>query len=111
MTIIGVMGCSALLVCAFGMYDGMNDLKEWEYGQINHYDSKLIVDENTTQSEIDEVAEDVNGDEIMESAIEIESDTVKKSASLLVLNNTNLITPTDYDWNMGGGIKRDLFIR
>ena len=29
MTIIGVIGCSALLVCAFGMYDGMNDLKEW----------------------------------------------------------------------------------
>ena len=39
MTIMGVVGCSALLVCAFGMYDGMNDLKEWEYNQINHYDS------------------------------------------------------------------------
>ena len=35
MTIIGVIGCSALLVCAFGMYDGMNDLKEWEFNQIN----------------------------------------------------------------------------
>ena len=44
MTIIGVMGCSALLVCAFGMYDGMDDLKEWEYSQINHYDSKLVID-------------------------------------------------------------------
>ena len=99
MTIIGVMGCVSLLVCAFGMYDGMNDLKEWEYSQINHYDSKLVIDEEATLSEIDEVAEDVNGDKIMESAIEIESDTAKKSGSLMVLNNTNLITPTDYDWN------------
>ena len=99
MTVIGVMGCSALLVCAFGMYDGMNDLKEWEYSQINHYDSKLVIDEDAITSEIDDVAEDVNGDKIMESAIEIEAGNIKKSGSLLVLNDTDLITPTDYDWN------------
>ena len=99
MTIIGVMGCVALLVCAFGMYDGMNDLKEWEYNQINHYDSKLVIDEEASLSEIDDVADEVNGDKIMESAIEIESDSAKKSGSLLVLNETDLITPTDYDWN------------
>ena len=99
MTIMGVVGCSALLVCAFGMYDGMNDLKEWEYNQINHYDSKLVIDEDATQSEIDDVADKVNGDEIMESAIEIESDSAKKSGSLLALNETDLVTPTDYDRN------------
>ena len=99
MTIVGVMGCSALLVCAFGMYDGMNDLKEWEYAQINHYDSKLVIEEDTAQSQIDDIADKVNGDEIMEGAIEIESDSAKKSGSLLVLNETDLITPTDYDRN------------
>ncbi len=99
MTIVGVIGCSALLVCAFGMYDGMNDLKEWEYSQINHYDSKLVIEEDTAQSEIDDITDKVNGDEIMEGAIEIESDSAKKSGSLLVLNDTDLVTPTDYDWN------------
>ena len=99
MTIVGVMGCSALLVCAFGMYDGMNDLKEWEYTQINHYDSKLVIEEDTAQSQIDDIADKVNGDEMMEGAIEIESDSAKKSGSLLVLNETDLITPTDYDRN------------
>lgn len=99
MTIVGVIGCSALLVCAFGMYDGMNDLKEWEYNQINHYDSKLVIDEDTSISYVNNIADEVNGDKIMESAIEIESDSAKKSGSLLVLNDTGLITPTDYDWN------------
>ena len=99
MTIIGVIGCSALLVCAFGMYDGMNDLKEWEFNQINHYDSKLVIDDEATLSEVDDVADDVNGDKLMESAIEIEAGSVKKSGSLLVLNHTDLVTPTDYDWN------------
>ena len=99
MTIIGVMGCTILLVSAFGMYDGMNDLKEWEFNQINHYDSKLVIDEEATLSEIDDVADEVNGDKIMEGAIEIESDSAKKSGSLMVLNHTDLVTPTDYDWN------------
>ena len=99
MTIVGVMGCSALLVCAFGMYDGMNDLKEWEYTQINHYDSKLVIEEDAAQSQIDDIASKVNGDEIMEGSIEIESGSAKKSGSLLVLNETDLITPTDYDRN------------
>lgn len=99
MTIIGVIGCTALLVSAFGMYDGMNDLKEWEFNQINHYDSKLVIDNDASLSEIDDVARDVDGDKIMESAIEIESDSAKKSGSLIALNHTDLITPTDYDWN------------
>ena len=99
MTIIGVIGCTALLVCAFGMYDGMNDLKEWEFNQINHYDSKLVIDDEATLSEIDDVAGEVDGDKIMESAIELESGSFKKSGSLLVLNHTDLVTPTDYDWN------------
>ena len=99
MTIVGVIGCTALLVSAFGMYDGMSNLKEWEYSQINHYDSKLVIDDGASLSEIDDVAREVNGDKIMESAIEIESGNSKKSASLLVLNDTKLVTPTDYDWN------------
>ena len=99
MTIIGVIGCTALLVSAFGMYDGMNDLKEWEFNQINHYDSKLVIDDEASISEIDDMADEVDGDKIMEGAIEIESGSVKKSGSLLVLNHTDLVTPTDYDWN------------
>ena len=99
MTIMGVIGCSSLLVCAFGMYDGMNDIKDWEYNQINHYDSKLVIKEDTSQSQIGDVSSKVNGDKIMESSIEIESDSAKKSGSLLVLNHTDLITPTDYSRN------------
>ena len=99
MTIIGVMGCSALLVGAFGLYDGLNDVKEWEYNQINHYDSKLVIDEDALTSQVDNVASEVNGEKIMECSIEIESETTKKSGGLLVFDDTDLITPTDDDWN------------
>lgn len=99
MTIIGVMGCTILLICAFGLQDSMNDLNEWEFHQIEHYDSELIIDNDATQSDIDEVAKAVNGDEVMESIIEIESHSNKKMGTLDVLDGTDLITPTDKDWN------------
>lgn len=99
MTIIGVMGCSALLIGAFGLYDGLNDVKDWEYSQISHYESKLIVGDNASTSQIDDAAADVHGDKIMEGSVEIQSDDVKKSGSILVLNGTDLITPTDVDKN------------
>ena len=99
MTIIGVMGCSALLIGAFGLYDGLNDVNEWEYGNINHYDSKLIIDDGASLSQIDEVVREVNGDKIMDKSIELESNNTKKLGSLLVLNGTDLITPTDKEKN------------
>lgn len=48
MTIVGVIGCSALLICAFTMNNSMNDLKEWKYGDITQYKSTLSIDDNTT---------------------------------------------------------------
>ena len=99
MTVIGVMGCSALLIGAFGLYDGLNDVKDWEYGQINHYDSKLIIDDDTTLPQIDAAVSDVDGEKIMEESIELERDDTKKLGKILVLNSTDLITPTDKNKN------------
>ena len=99
MTIIGVMGCTVLLICAFGLHDSMNDLTEWEFHRIGHFDSELVIDNEATQSDIDEVAKAVNGDEIMESIIEIQSPLNKKTGMLHVLDGTDLITPTDKDMN------------
>ncbi len=99
MTIIGVLGCTLILISAFGLYDGMNDEEYWEFDVIDHFESKLVIDNDATLSQIDDVTKKVDGAKIMESSIEIESDSAKKTGSLLVLNNTDLITPTDIDKN------------
>lgn len=99
MTIIGVLGCTALLICAFGLADSMNDITEWQYHQIHHYDSDMVINDGASQEEIDEVAKEVNGEEVMEKVIEIESPSNQKSGSLIVLDGSGLITPTDDNWN------------
>lgn len=98
-TIVGVMACTMLLIYAFGLYDGMTDSEHWEFDKINHFENKLVVDEDANLSDVNKVADMVDGDKIMESAIEIESDSSKKTGSLLVLNGTDLITPTDIHQN------------
>ena len=95
MAIVGVMGCVALLISAFGMNDSMENLKTWEYDDISHFESKLIIESGASQSDIDRVTDEVNGSQIMEQAIEIKAQGNEKTAMLLALNDTDLISHTD----------------
>ena len=95
MAIVGVMGCVALLISAFGMNDSMENLKTWEYDDISHFESKLIIESGASQSDIASVTDEVNGSQIMEQAIEIKAQGNEKTAMLLVLNDTDLISHTD----------------
>ena len=98
MTIIGVIGCTVLLVSGLGLLEQMNESKDWYFNDVNHFESKLIVDGSMGLDEISTLAEKVRGDQIMESTIEITNNKTE-AASLLVLNSTELITMTDDNRN------------
>ena len=95
MAIIGVMGCVALLIAAFGMNDSMNDLETWEYHDINHFESKLVISSNASQEELYYVINGTNGSFIMQMPMEIKSNNQENTGVLLVSNNTDLISYTD----------------
>ncbi|MBQ6443806.1 MAG: FtsX-like permease family protein [Methanosphaera sp.] len=94
-TVVSIIGCTILLISAFGMLDGMNDLKTWQYGTINHYETQLIIEENATIAQVDDVTKKVNGTQIMTKPLEIRANDIKKTVNLNVYNDTSLITPTD----------------
>ncbi len=99
MAIVGVMGCVALLIAAFGMNDSMNDLKSWEYDDINHFESKLSIANNASALELYYIANYTNGSFIMQMPIEIKANDVEDTVSILVSNNTDLISYTDENKN------------
>ena len=99
MAIIGVMGCVSLLIAAFGMNDSMDDLKTWEYDDINHFESKLVISNNASQEELYYVINGTNGSFIMQMPIEIKSNNHENTGVLLVSNNTDLISYTDSNKN------------
>ena len=96
-TLFGVIGCTVLLVSAFGMHDGVNDLKTWKYDDINHYETQLVLQDNVSQSQIDSIIDEVNGTPVMTKSIQIKANDIKKTQVLTVHDKTPLITPTDKD--------------
>ena len=95
MSIVGVLACTLIIVASFGCMDGFDEMKEWSYEDINHYSSKLALEENATESQIDNIVEEVDGERFMESSIEIKANDIKKSGVITVLDDNELYTPTD----------------
>ena len=95
MAIIGVMGCVALLIAAFGMNDCMGELKTWEYNDITHFESKLLLSSEANEMELYFILNRTNGSFIMQQSIEIKADDNEDTVMLLVSNNTDLISYTD----------------
>ena len=94
-TLLGVIGCTVLLISAFGMHDGVSDLKTWKYDDINHYETQLVLEDNISQSQIDSIIDKVNGTPIMTKSIQIKANDIKKTQVLTVHDKSPLITPTD----------------
>ncbi|AMK16179.1 ABC transporter permease [Methanobrevibacter olleyae] len=99
MSIFGVFACALLIISAFGMYDSMNDVKDWQYEQIYQYSSKLLLNENITDSQLDYLLDETNGEGIMEEAIELKYKGNKKTGTLTVLNESELYKTTDINRN------------
>ena len=99
MTIVGVMGCVALLIAAFGMNDSMNELKSWEYDDINHYESKLLLSNDANPMELYYILNETDGSFIMQQSIEMKANGGEDTVGLLVSNNTDLISYTDSNRN------------
>jgi len=99
MTIVGVMGCVALLIAAFGMNDSMNELKSWEYDDITHYESKLLLSNDANPMELYYILNETDGSFIMQQSIEMKANGGEDTVGLLVSNNTDLISYTDSNRN------------
>ncbi len=95
MAIVGVMGCVALLIAAFGMNDSLNELKSWEYDDISHFESKLQISNTANPMELYYILNETNGSFIMQQSIEMKANGEEDTVTLLASNNTDLISYTD----------------
>ncbi|MBR2913088.1 MAG: FtsX-like permease family protein, partial [Oscillospiraceae bacterium] len=43
MTIVGISGCTALLVTGFGLSDSINEIMDKQYAELNHYDVLMVL--------------------------------------------------------------------
>ena len=99
MSVFGVFACALLVMSAFGMVDSINDVEDWQYNQIYNFNSKLILEENITDSQLDHIMDETGGEGIREEAIELKYKGIKKTGTLTVMNDSEYYKVTDANRN------------
>ncbi len=61
MTLIGVAGCTALLLTGLGLSDSINDIINKQYGEIVQYNATITLDDDVAQSVAEEDETSVSG--------------------------------------------------
>ena len=99
MSVFGVFACALLVMSAFGMCDSIDDVEDWQYNQVYNFNSKLVLDENITDSQLGHILDDTSGEGMMEEAIELKYKGSKKTGTLTVMNKSELYRVTDGNRN------------
>ncbi len=61
MTVIGIAGCTGLLVTGFGVRDAISDIIDIQYNDLVHHDVVIGLAEGSTQGELDDVVAYLDG--------------------------------------------------
>lgn len=92
MAIAGILGCSALLICAFGLQDTMDSIVEWNYHVLNKYEYCIELKSDALKDQIDDLMKLMESESIIETGVELKANQIKKSGELLVYeDNISLI--------------------
>ena len=97
MTLLGISGCTALLLTGFGLKDSVSSLVELQYGNIHLYDSMLILEEeiNSPSEEINQLLNSKNTDDLLYTHMEsyvFEADSKRIDTYLLAFENLDIVS-------------------
>ena len=99
MAIIGVLGCTALLIFGLGLRDTVNNVSNWMYKDLNVYEEKINLDPNASKKDIATLASSYSGQWIQESSIELKLKVNKENGFLTVLDIGDEIQFEDVERN------------
>lgn len=66
MTAIGIAGCTALMVAAFGLYNSINDVIGLQFNQLCNYNAIIVSDKEKPYDDMTELLDTINSDERFE---------------------------------------------
>ena len=96
MAIVGVIGCTMLLVCAFGMLDSMNSYLDWEFEKICNFNYKITLSDDYTDEQLNDLTEKYGNNTSQTLGIEIKNGDKKETNTLTVNDALNYLKYTDH---------------
>lgn len=86
--IAGMVGCCMLLVCAFGMFDTMNNFINTQFERLYNFDYKLTLKEGYTNEQFEKITNEYGNSTSQTLGIEIKNGD-KKEANNIFVNDSN----------------------
>ena len=94
MTVIGIMGCTALIVTGFGLKDSISNIMDFQYVDIYNYDMMISLKNTLTKDEISSLVNELESKEEIEkctqiymSSEKIKNQNIEKDVQVIVTSN------------------------
>lgn len=99
MGMVGVIGCTMLMLCAFGCLDTVQGITNWMYGELMTCESKILLEEGTSLGMAQDYANAYSGQMVQESGIEAFVGDKRKTGSVTIIDSGNYLNFQDQQLN------------
>lgn len=97
MAIVGITGCTMLMLCAFGMMDTMKAYLSWEFDKISNFEYKLSLSNNYTDEQFTNITEKYGNQTSKSYGIEIKNGDKKETNTLTVNDAPDKLKYTNHN--------------
>lgn len=97
MAIVGVSGCTMLLVCAFGLLDTMNSYLSWEFDKICNFEYKLTLTNNYSNEQYDKIMQEYGNATSETLGIEVKNGNKKETNAITINDAKEYLKYTDHN--------------
>lgn len=98
MTVVGISGCTALLLVGLGLHDAIWDIIDGQFGPILHYDTTVSLDDAATSDDVDAVVAELAASGQVDDLAHVRHENLQMgSASSEGTLTLQLIVPEDAD--------------
>lgn len=99
MALVGIAGCTMLVVTAFGMFDSMKAYFDWEFGTINNFKYKLSLATDYTDNQYNDIISKCGDSSSETIGIEFKQNDEIIVKTLTINDSNGLLQVTDHNRN------------
>jgi len=97
MAVVGIAGCTMLVVTALGMMDSINGYMDWEFGTINNFEYKLTLSDDYTEKQFNDITEKYGNKTSQTIAVEFKNNDEIVVKPLTINDANGMLQVTDHN--------------
>lgn len=97
MTVVGIAGCSALMLTGFGMYDSIRDIVGLQFGELYHYDLTTVLQEEFSDRQREDIEACLFDNDAVDQSIYVHQESMEIKAPSGKSYDIYLFVPEDPD--------------